>query len=431
MRARVQRLVVFVALLALALGACRGPRQRAYTKDQERKRAAALLTAAPQPQVPINAVFDNKLRLIGVDYDVAQVRPGDTFTITWYWECLAEAPGDWKVFVHFEGKGKRSGHDHGPVGELFPIADMKPGQIIKDVQQISVMADFPDGTATMWAGIFDEKAWSEREQNVRMQIVGDPLTPKDGDRVQAGTIEISKSATPVKRTAANRPSADKRPRVYTVYKAPGPIAVDGKLDDAGWVGVPLTQPFVAPDSGEPIREEQKSEARMTWDDTYLYVAFTTKDSNIKSDYQGRDSTLWKQDVVEIYLDPGADSKDYLELQVAPTGEIFDCKFDSRRTPDWAEGAPKFTIDMIAKVTTVGTVNQPGDKDESWVVEVAIPWAQIPGGAAGRDGPFAVNLYRLDPEQGMASAWAPAGNDYHNIPEFGRVTFSQSVPPGAQ
>src|SRR5688572_8318048 len=127
-RSRLASVLVLALAATLALAGCRKPRQRAFTKDQERTISAALLTTAPTPQFPINAIFDGKVRLIGVDLDKREVRPGDAFTVTWYWECLAEAGGDWKIFVHLEGPGKRSTHDHGPVGELLPIGAWKAGQ---------------------------------------------------------------------------------------------------------------------------------------------------------------------------------------------------------------------------------------------------------------------------------------------------------------
>ena len=159
-----RRHLVLVALIvgALALGACRSPRQRAWTKEQERQVAAALLAERPTPQIPIDAVFDDALRLIGVDLDRTSVRPGDSVTVTWYWESLAEAPGDWKLFVHFEGRGRREPFDHDPVAELLPISKLKPGQILKDVQVMSVPGDFPEGEARIWTGVFDPVALRER-----------------------------------------------------------------------------------------------------------------------------------------------------------------------------------------------------------------------------------------------------------------------------
>jgi hypothetical protein len=421
--------VTFVAMV-LALGACRKPRERAWTKEQERTVVAAMLTEKPTPQIPIDAVFDDRLRLIGADLERTEVRPGDSVKVTWYWESLAEAPGAWKAFVHCEGPGKREVFDHDLVSELLPIEKLKPGQIIKDVQVLRIPADFPEGEARLWTGVFDAKAWTERQADVRMQLTNKDqvkVRTEPNQRVLGATLRISKSAAAGK---AEAPRAnDRKPRRYTAYRAPGPIVVDGRLDDAGWLGVPRVSPFVTPQDGAELAAGKRPEAKIAWDDTHLYVAFVNPDTDIRSTFSGRDSRFWEQDVVEIYLDPGSDGRDYLELQVAPTGEIFDAKFATRRQPKWEEAAPAFTIDMKAAVGVQGTLNSDG-ADESWTVEVAIPFAQIPGaGGPPADGTsWAVNLYRLDAS--FHSAWSPVGNDYHNLDGFGRVTFAAGPPPGA-
>lgn len=429
--------IVFVLALAIVAAssfACRGPRQRALTKEQERQVAAAVLSERPTPQIPIDAVFDDKLRLIGVDLERDTVRPGDSLTVTWYWESLAEAPGAWKLFVHFEGTGRREPFDHDPVGELMPISRLKPGQIIKDVQVMRISNEFPEGEARIWTGIFDVEALRERQQDVRMAITNpqDVKVPfEPNHRLLATTVRVSKRAEPGQSPARPREvKPDQRPRRYIAYRAPGAIEVDGRFGDPGWLGVPRVSELVVPQDGGALAEDRRPDVRMTWDEQYLYVAFSNPDGDIRSTFSGRDSTLWQADVIEIYLDPGADGRDYLELQVAPTGEIFDAKFTTRRTPDWTEAAPAFTIDMIARVVVDGTLNADGE-DGSWSVEVAIPFAQIPGaGGPPADGTsWSVNLYRLD--QRFHAAWAPVGGDYHNLPQFGRVTFSTRPPPGAE
>lgn len=430
------RLVMVVLVgLSLAASGCRGPRKRALTKEQERRVAAAMLSERPTPQVPIGALFDGKLRLIGLDVDDAEVRPGDTVTITWYWESVAEAPGAWKLFVHLEGPGRREPFDHDPVGELLPIKNLKPGQIIKDVQQIRVSSEFPTGVAKVWTGIFDAEALSNRKQDVRMAITNaaELQVPHDqSQRVLALELKVSKTASAKKpdedAKPPRRPAADRRPRRYSAYRAPGPIIVDGRLDDPGWQGIARLTDFVVPQDGAALSAARRPDARITFDDEFLYVAFYNPDPDIRSEYEGRDSELWKADVVEIYLDPGSDGRDYLELQVAPTGEIFDARFSSWRDPPWEEAAPAFTIDMNAKVSIDGTLNDDG-RDRSWTVEVAIPFAQIPGAGKVPDNgtSWSVNLYRLD--QRFHAAWAPVGSDYHKLSDFGRVTFVASAPPG--
>ena len=96
-------------------------------------------------------------------------------------------------------------------------------------------------------------------------------------------------------------------------------------------------------------------------------------------------------------------------------------------PKWEEAAPAFTIDLNAKVAIDGTLNAEGE-DKSWTVEVAIPFAGIPGGAPDNNTAWSVNLYRLD--ETFHAAWAPlTRSDYHELSSFGRVTFVTNPPLG--
>ncbi len=411
-------------LLLLALGfavgstGCRKPRKRAHTKQQLRQIEASTLDEAPTPQIPIDAVLDDKIRLIGVDLDKTEVKPGQTFEVTWYWESLKAAPGGWKVFVHLEAPGKRSTHDHHPVGELYPIAKWREGEIIKDVQRIQVPGDFPKGTATVYAGIFEEEAWRERKQNVRMKVVNKEATkvPTQADgRIKVASVSLGKAAP--------------KPR-YTAYKLGAPIVLDGKLDDEAWSRIPTTSAFKTPGGGA-TKPSERTTAKLAWDDQFLYAGFTCPDSDIYNAHKGRDATLWKEDVVELYLDPGRDGRDYVELQVSPTGEIFDAVFASHRSPKWEDAAHKLTLDgMVARVDADGSVNRRGDgvTDKRWTAELRIPWAELPGvSAAPAGGTWAMNLYRIGVHgERFMAAWTPVGGDFHNVSAFGTVTFSKAV-----
>ncbi len=416
-------------MLVIALAGCRKPRKRIYTKEQQRQIQTAILDAAPTPQIPINAVFDQKIRLIGIDLNKREVAAGTPFVVTWYWESLVDMSGGWKVFVHFEGPGKRSTHDHDPVGELYPIARWKAGEIIKDVQKISVNADFNIASAKLFAGIFDAAAWKDRQANVRMKVVnpGEVKTRVDRD----GRIEVAEIKIKGGKAGAGRSKTDKRPRRYTALKPTEALVLDGKLNEPSWSAAAYMRPFVTP-SGGRLRSEQLTRAKVLWDERYLYVGFSCPDKDIYNDQKGRDATLWKQDVVEVYLDPGADGKDYVELQVSPTGEVFDALFTSRRKPDWPTAAKALTMSgLVAKVHAEGTVNERGgDPDSSWQVEIAIPWTDVPGvSGPPKDGEsWRMNLYRIELPRGKTpgfmGAWAPAGGDFHNVDAFGSVQFSK-------
>jgi hypothetical protein len=410
---------------------CRRPRERAYTKEQERLIGDAILASAPQLANPLNVDFREGVRLIGVELDRPAVRRGESVEVTWVWEALADIDeGGWKIFVHLEGPGRRATHDHHPVGDLYPINRWKRGQIVRYTQTVPIMADFPEGKARLWVGIFDEAAWADREENRRMQIA-------NGDSVKAtidGEQRILVTEIDVSDKAESRPSkpgrrAEPARRSYTIYRTPTPPVLDGVLDEPLWQATPSTGPFVGPD-GQNHPPTRATEARMAWDDTHLYVAFTVLDDRIENTRTGRDAELWRADVVEIYLDPTGRGENYYELQVSPTGEIFDALFRSRRSPEWPEAAANLTIaGLRTGIRIDGTVNDTGGQQDSrWVVEVAIPFSELPtvGAAPGAASEWGFNLYRID--QSLMAAWAPAGGDFHNTSAFGRVRFERAPPP---
>lgn len=425
------RIIVLSLCLALGASGCRRPRERAYTKEQERVIAEAIVGTRPEVKKALDIEFAEGVRLVAADTDGKPVRRGDAIEVTWVWEALQDIEGGWKIFVHLEGPGRRATHDHHPVDDLFPMGRWKKGQIIRYTQTIPIMADFPEGTARLWAGVFDEAAWNERQENRRMQIVPREgvATETDGDqRVLLAELDISDRADARAPTRRARP--DLSPRRYTVHRAPAPPTLDGLLDEPLWQSAPTTGAFVGPD-GQALATRRATEARIAWDDSNLYVAFSVLDDRIENTFTGRDATLWKADVVEVYLDPTTRGENYVELQVSPTNEIFDAVFASRRRPEWPEAAGNLTMSGLRSAVHVdGVVNDTGGKqDRRWTVEIAIPFADVPGvGAAPKDGAeWGFNLYRID--QTLMAAWTPVGGDFHNTPAFGRVVFAASAPPG--
>ncbi len=463
------------AVLASGPTGCRKPIERVLTKEQREQIQEALLSApgpdgasravVVEPQLPAGVILDGgedgRIELLGIDLDAKEAKAGGTFYVTWYWKAHTDLKGAWKVFVHLDMKGKkRTVHDHQPVGELMPLSDLRAGDVIKDVQRIQVDDGFPSGTAKLYVGLFDEEAWSQRKENRRMQVVNrdsvEVPVDKEG-RVAAGSLKIigkpktgkGKGTGKGKSKGEAEGKDDKRPRRYVVHKAPVAPTVDGRMDEAAWKRAASTGSFVSP-HGKTLGGARVTMARLLWTDDALYVGMTCKDSDIYNDQEGRDATLWEQDVVEVYLDPGSDGKDYLELQVSPTGEIFDAWFSSHRKPHWKESSARFDIKGLeAEVFVQGTVNAREDEvaDKQWSVEIAIPWSDLPGAGPEAKAPkagtrWAANLYRIDGgspgNRGFHGAWAPAGGDFHNTKEFGTLVFDakpmavklQAPPPVA-
>ena len=135
--------------------------------------------------------------------------------------------------------------------------------------------------------------------------------------------------------------------------APAAPEIDGELDEAIWqraggrTGAFTDRPY--------------SEARFAWTHTHLFIALYAADKDIRS-----------SDRFEVTL--GRTTFD-----VSASGEL--------------RGAPAGTR---AGVDRDGTIDDPSDDDEEWVIEVAVPLEAI-------DGSLDVAIRRSDAPQGVANA----------------------------
>ena len=420
--------VTWAVVLGLAVAGCRQPKKLVLTTEQKERIEANLLKAAPEMKHPVGAELGEAIRLLGVDVDATTVKAGGKLEITYYWEVLKELHGDWKVFVHLEkSRQKRQILDHNAIGELYPIDRWKAGDIIRDVQRVTVDADFPAGPAELWIGVYDEGAWKSAQRNERLPVTAKGQARTDAEsRVLGASLTIEKGAAPA---AGDKPKAVVPAQALTLKKAAAAPTIDGTIADAEWANAVVTPLAWRPDA-RPYQGGGEASVRAQWDADNLYLAFQVKDADIASQFTARDDTLWKEDVVEVYLDPYGDEKDYLELQVAPTGAVFDAFFTEHRKPDWPEASKGFNVELKTAVALQGTLND--DKpDTGWTVEMAIPLKSIPNlkeGSPKAGEAWKANFYRLDVNpKGAApsqAVWSPAGGDFHNLGRAGTLTFGE-------
>jgi Carbohydrate-binding family 9 len=214
---------------------------------------------------------------------------------------------------------------------------------------------------------------------------------------------------------------------YRCRLTPRPISADQMWDDAGWRRAASTGPFLNWDAqGVP---EDPTEARLTYDDRALYVAFRCADRDIYSPYQNRDDSLWNEDVVELFLSIPDDPLHYYEFEVSPANVLFDARIlnpaaSGERTPGdktWdAEG-------IKTSVRVEGTLNQRGDTDRSWQVRISLPFTALGLRRAPAPGTtWRVNLYRFDASsRNRFLAWSPTLGtrpNFHRLERFGYLRF---------
>lgn len=414
-------LTVAVAAMALVAG-CKRPTRLVLTKDQQTRIQDSILPSAPTPAHVVNANFGDSVVLLGVDMEPASPRPGQEVKLTWYWQCKRAVVPGWKVFVHLElPKGKRMGLDHVPVGDLFPMDQWQPGQYVKYVQTFKLEPKSDAGRAVVWAGIYSADVYGAKGTGQRMILVNRDTAKNDGDnRVSVHEFNVVKGAP------------EEKPVELRVNVAPTPapaLTIDGALDEESWKGAALIG-RLADAFGRPIEGEEQTSVRIMQDGEFIYFGIAASDQSIEATFKNRDDELWTQDVFEIYLDGQMDGKEYLEIQVSPANVIFDALFADHRQPEWKVASKHTVPGMETAVKVDGTLNQAGDRDKGWTMEVKIPAASVPGLKIAEGAELRVNFFRMNMQDGTlgrAHAWGPGGRDFHDLSKAGIVVFNTAIP----
>jgi hypothetical protein len=379
-----------------------------------------ILTTPPTPKYAVNADLDGKVVYLGLDADQVPIEPGKDVTLTHYWKLVASPGQDWRTFTHLNGGGNKAfiNADHAPVKGKYPVGSWKAGEIIRDQHTIRLPGNWSSPTVEVYVGLW-------RGQS-RMPVKAGPHDAEG--RVLAAAIPVS--AKPA------APEARKRYVARMVTKAP---KIDGKLDEAAWTAAPSTGPFVNTLTGAPV--SQATEAKLLWDKKFLYIGIENADSDVWAKLDKRDDKLWTEEADEIMIDADGNGRTYVELQVAPNGNLFDTYLPERRKYEDSIN-PKmkpfgWNSKTVVKVRVDGTLNKREDQDKGWTAEIAIPLEDVKGmddkstlalppvpGAVWR-----INMFRMDVPQGkpqQAAGWSPPMvGDFHALDRFGELVFGDA------
>lgn len=391
--------------------------QTTLTQKQWQEVKTHILSEKPDPDYPIGAKFGDKIELIG--FDVSKpLEAGKKATFTWYWRALEDIEDNWRVFVHFDSSKKsyRQNLDHHPLDGLYQTGRWKKGQIIEDVQHVTINKNYPAGQAVPYIGFYKGQARLPINNDVKKtkdrRVIGPPLTIKN------------KSDKGAKSGAAKLPTYN----VTTVDDKE--MKIDGKLDEKVWTELDSAglQSFgAAPNLNTKVYMFRSKD--------HLYVGAHLPDEHVWSKLDKRDADTWTEEVFEVYIDKNRDGNDYLEMQINPLGTIFDAHFAQRLGR--GKGSRNEQIDrarawnmkgLESGVHVEGTANNKDDKDKAWSVELKIPFEAIPGvDEAPKNGEkWAVNFYRYDRpdnKRTYAYAWSkPNGGSFHQVERFGTIHF---------
>ena len=184
--------------------------------------------------------------------------------------------------------------------------------------------------------------------------------------------------------------------VYRAPQAVDAIRIDGKLDEFSWASAPRVGPFrLIRDVA--ARPKFSTEAALVWDSQNLYAAFAIRDREPWSRMTNRDDRLWEEEVVEVFLDPDGDGKNYAELEVNPQNVVVDLLIAYPRAP----------LEQSLRWDIAGLETAVSRHAAGWTVEILIPWKSLAAaGAKVAPSPgerWRVGLYRIKRPGGAAKA----------------------------
>jgi len=217
---------------------------------------------------------------------------------------------------------------------------------------------------------------------------------------------------------------------YLCQRADSPIPIDGDLSKPAWqAAVPVRLLEAA--GGGPT--QQATISRMLYDDEFLYIGFEVQDHTIIATMTERDDPVCGEEAVEAFLSPLGRTDVYYEIEVSPTGVIFDLLV---LNPDPTQSSGQTILGlaqwdcrgMQVGIQVDGEVNGPPGESRSWSVEMALPLAELIGAPNLPPKPgdrWRMNLFRIDRAASgdEFQAWSPTGRvNYHISDRFGTLVF---------
>jgi Carbohydrate family 9 binding domain-like len=241
------------------------------------------------------------------------------------------------------------------------------------------------------------------------------------------------------------------PPTYVCYKSPGSIKIDGKLSPEEWDAIPWTSDFVDIEGDKRPKPLLQTRAKMAYDDKGMYFASLIEEPHVWATLNQHDTVIYHDNDFEIFINPSNDTHNYLEYEVNAKGTDWDL-FLTKPYRDNPQVLNNWEFaGMLSAVYVNGTLNNPKDTDQSWSVEVFIPWSSIYQVTRGKEMPevgeqMRMNFSRVQwttevqdgqyvkvPIKGEDKireynwVWAPTGVINIHMPEYwGYVQFSDKV-----
>lgn len=245
-----------------------------------------------------------------------------------------------------------------------------------------------------------------------------------------------------------RPQLPFAPLSYSCPLVAEPPLVDGRLDDPAWNEATWSADFQDIEGDLRPAPFHRTRMKLVWDKHALYIGAELEEAHLWATYDQRDMVIYHENDFEVFIDPDGDNHDYFELEINALGTEWDL-YLTRPYRDSGDALDHWDMrGLTSAIGLSGTLNDPGDRDEGWIVELAIPWNALRQGGHRTMPPepgdrwrinFSRVQYHLDHDGGVYTrrrdesgnalpefnwVWSPQGLIAMHYPErWGVVEFS--------
>lgn len=202
-------------------------------------------------------------------------------------------------------------------------------------------------------------------------------------------------------------------RVAKAVRTKSAPKIDGKLDDVAWVACKPTGQLLSFDGYTFVRESTVS---FCFDDKGLYVAarFAEEDiPHIRCVETRRDGLVWRDDGIELMLNPKPEQADYFHFMT----NFKNVQYDGINL----DPAPNFSWQSAVAVESA-------TNSKGWVIELGFTWAELGVEEAPKPDTrmwlqIVRNRYRGPGENNELMQWSPAFMFHNHQPDrYGTLEF---------
>ncbi len=167
-----------------------------------------------------------------------------------------------------------------------------------------------------------------------------------------------------------------RRRAYNCPHIGADFELNGKLDNPAWAKGAWTDEFVDIQGDHMPHPRFRTRAKMLWSDKCLYIGAELDEPHVWGTLTERDSVIFHDNDFEVFVDPDRDNHLYAELEINALNTVWDLIL----VKPYRDGGPAVNGWDIKGLRTAvhidGTLNDAGDVDHGWSVEIAIPFAAL-------------------------------------------------------